>query len=129
MPTYEYKCSACGHAFEKFHSITAAPIKKCPSCGKSKVSCLLGTRGADLQGSGFYITDYRSDSYKDAAKSDSAGGNARDDRDEVRREGYEGVRRRRAETKSTPAEAKPAAKESKPAPKPAETPSKSAKKK
>jgi putative FmdB family regulatory protein len=34
MPTYEYKCSACGHTFERFQSITADPIKKCPQCGK-----------------------------------------------------------------------------------------------
>src|ERR1041385_7402408 len=72
MPTYEYKCEACGHQFEKFQSITAAPIKKCPECGKAKVHRLIGT-GAGLlfKGSGFYITDYRSESYKDAAKSDS----------------------------------------------------------
>ncbi|MDB5321110.1 MAG: putative regulatory protein FmdB family [Phycisphaerales bacterium] len=73
MPTYEYKCSACGHAFEKFQSIKAAPIKKCPECGKSKVKRLIGM-GAGLlfKGSGFYITDYRGDSYSKAAKADVA---------------------------------------------------------
>jgi putative FmdB family regulatory protein len=72
LPTYEYKCDACGHAFEKFQSITAAPIKKCPQCGKSKVRRLIGT-GAGLlfKGSGFYITDYRPDSYNNAAKADA----------------------------------------------------------
>lgn len=73
MPTYEYRCTACGHAFEKFHSITADPIKQCPQCGKKKVKRLIGTgAGIIFKGSGFYITDYRSDSYKSAAKSDSA---------------------------------------------------------
>jgi putative FmdB family regulatory protein len=74
MPTYEYQCDACGHRFEKFQSITAAPIKKCPECGKSKVRRLIGT-GAGLlfKGSGFYITDYRPDSYNQAAKADNSG--------------------------------------------------------
>ena len=75
MPTYEYKCSACGHAFEKFQSITAAPITKCPECGKAKVKRLIGTgAGLIFKGSGFYITDYRSDSYKNASKAESPGG-------------------------------------------------------
>jgi putative FmdB family regulatory protein len=73
MPTYEYQCTACGHAFEKFQSIKAAPIKKCPQCGKSRVKRLIGM-GAGLlfKGSGFYITDYRGDSYNQAAKADVA---------------------------------------------------------
>lgn len=72
MPTYEYRCSACGHQFEKFHSITADPIKLCPQCGKKKVKRLIGAgAGIIFKGSGFYITDYRSDGYKSAAKSDS----------------------------------------------------------
>jgi putative FmdB family regulatory protein len=72
MPTYEYKCEACGHAFEKFQSIKAAPIRKCPNCGKLKVKKLI-SKGAGLifKGSGFYITDYRSEGYKDQAKADS----------------------------------------------------------
>jgi putative FmdB family regulatory protein len=82
MPTYEYKCFACNHAFEKFQSITAEPIKKCPECGKLKVRRLLGTgAGLIFKGSGFYITDYRSEGYKDAAKkaegSPSSGGDAK----------------------------------------------------
>ena len=60
MPTYEYKCDACGYAFEKFHSITARPIRKCPKCGKLKVKRLIGTgAGMIFKGSGFYETDYR----------------------------------------------------------------------
>jgi len=72
MPTYEYQCGACGHAFEQFQSITAAPIRKCPSCGGRKVKRLLGTGGALIfKGSGFYATDYRSSSYKEGAKKDA----------------------------------------------------------
>lgn len=72
MPTYEYKCFACDHVFERFQSITAEPIKRCPECGKAKVRRLLGTgAGLIFKGSGFYITDYRSESYKNAAKSES----------------------------------------------------------
>lgn len=73
MPTYEYKCEACGHAFEKFQSIMAAPIKQCPACGKRKVKRLIGIgAGVIFKGGGFYCTDYRSEGYKSAAKSDSA---------------------------------------------------------
>lgn len=69
MPTYEYACEACEHAFEEFQPITAAPLKKCPSCGKSKLKRLIGTGGGVIfKGSGFYTTDYRSDSYKKAAE-------------------------------------------------------------
>jgi putative FmdB family regulatory protein len=72
MPTYEYKCDACGHDFEQFHSITAEPIRKCPKCGKMKVKRLIGTgAGLIFKGSGFYITDYRDQGYKDKAKADS----------------------------------------------------------
>lgn len=71
MPTYDYVCAKCGHAFEAFHGINAEPLKKCPKCGKNTVKRQLGT-GAGLlfKGSGFYITDYRSEGYKAAAKSD-----------------------------------------------------------
>lgn len=71
MPTYDYQCEACGHTFEEFQSITAKPLKKCPACGKSKLQRLIGTgAGIIFKGSGFYETDYRSESYKQAAKAD-----------------------------------------------------------
>lgn len=106
MPTYEYKCDACGHAFEKFHSITAAPVRKCPKCGKRKVKRLLSIgAGMIFKGSGFYTTDYRSESYKSAAKAD--GGSAAPESLSKPAEG------KPADGKS--AEIKPAAKESKPA--------------
>ena len=72
MPTYEYACPDCEHEFETFQSITAKPIRKCPECGKRKVQRLIsGGAGLLFKGSGFYITDYRSDNYKSAAKKDS----------------------------------------------------------
>ena len=77
MPTYDYECDACGHAFEEFQSIKAEPTKKCPKCGKRKVRRLIGIgAGVIFKGSGFYQTDYRSDSYKAGAakeKADRAG--------------------------------------------------------
>lgn len=73
MPTYEYECRACGLVFEQFQSMTEAPIRKCPKCRKLKVKRLIGTgAGLIFKGSGFYITDYRSESYKQASKSDTA---------------------------------------------------------
>ena len=74
MPTYDYTCEACGHAFEKFQSITAAPVRKCPACGKNRVKRLIGTgAGLIFKGGGFYQTDYRSDTYKADAKKDAGG--------------------------------------------------------
>lgn len=71
MPTYEYECSKCGHEFELFQSITAPHRKRCPEC-RGAVKRLLGTgSGIIFKGSGFYQTDYRSDSYKKGAKAES----------------------------------------------------------
>jgi putative FmdB family regulatory protein len=72
MPTYDYVCDACNHKFELFQSITAEPEKKCPECGKKKLRRLIGAGAAIVfKGSGFYQTDYRSDSYKKRAEADS----------------------------------------------------------
>jgi putative FmdB family regulatory protein len=77
MPTYEYECGACGLVFEHFQSMTEAPIRKCPKCRKLKVKRLIGTgAGLIFKGSGFYITDYRSDSYKQGKKSDTGSAGA-----------------------------------------------------
>ncbi len=78
MPNYDYVCDKCGHEFEVFQSMNDAKLTKCPvkAC-KGKVRRLLGTgAGLVFKGSGFYITDYRSESYKAAAKSDSAAASA-----------------------------------------------------
>jgi putative FmdB family regulatory protein len=73
MPTYEYECQTCGHPFEAKQSmkdphLTDCPVEGCPGPVKRKIG--LGA-GFIFKGNGFYITDYRSDSYKAAAKKDS----------------------------------------------------------
>ena len=69
MPTYDYECDGCGHEFELFQSITAGVKRKCPECGKLKLRRLFGTGAAIVfKGSGFYETDYRSESYKAGAE-------------------------------------------------------------
>jgi len=71
MPTYDYECGACGHAFELFQSITAKPVRKCPSCGRPRATRLIGTgAGVLFRGSGFYQTDYRSENYKQRARAE-----------------------------------------------------------
>jgi len=80
MPTYEYVCEKCGHRFEKFQPISAAPLTVCPkelcarkSWGKGKVKRVISAgAGLIFKGSGFYITDYRSEKYKEAAKKEAA---------------------------------------------------------
>ena len=79
MPTYEYSCEKCGGTFEIVQSMRDAALKECPKehCqqkkwGHGKVKRLIGTgAGLIFKGSGFYITDYRSDSYREAAKKDA----------------------------------------------------------
>jgi putative FmdB family regulatory protein len=75
MPTYEYECLTCGHQFEVVQSMKDPHLTDCPQPGcEGKVRRKIG-RGAGIifKGSGFYQTDYRSDSYKAAAKKDSEG--------------------------------------------------------
>jgi putative FmdB family regulatory protein len=68
MPTYDYECKSCHHAWEAFQSIKAPAIKKCPECGKNQARRIIGPgAGILFKGSGFYITDYRSEGYKKAA--------------------------------------------------------------
>ncbi len=79
MPTYDYECEACGHVFEMFQSITARakrkPDEPCAGCRKrAPIRRLIGAGGAVIfKGDGFYETDYRSESYKKAAKADKEG--------------------------------------------------------
>ena len=73
MPTYDYICENCGHEFEQFQAITAKPTKKCPKCGKMTLKRLIGTgAGVIFKGSGFYQTDYRSESYRQGEKSEKS---------------------------------------------------------
>jgi putative FmdB family regulatory protein len=113
MPTYEYKCTACGHAFEQFQSITAAPTRRCPNCGKAKVKRLLGTgAGIIFKGSGFYITDYRDSSYTEKAKAESGGANG-DGKAETSADSKPAETKADAKTESKPAASdKPAASKS-----------------
>jgi putative FmdB family regulatory protein len=75
MPTYDYVCDSCEHQFENFQSITSPVLKKCPACGKRKLRRLIGAGAAIVfKGSGFYETDYRSESYKKGAAAEKAGG-------------------------------------------------------
>jgi len=73
MPTYDYRCDACGHQFEELQSFSAAPLTKCPKCGQEQLRRLFGTGAAILfKGGGFYETDYkRGEGYKKAAEADS----------------------------------------------------------
>ena len=72
MPTYEYLCKGCGHRFEELQSFSEEPLTKCPECKKKKLERLFGTGAAVLfKGSGFYETDYRSESYKADAKKET----------------------------------------------------------
>jgi putative FmdB family regulatory protein len=71
MPTYDYICDDCKHEFEAFESIKADPQSVCPECTKDTLRRKIGAGAAILfKGSGFYQTDYRSDSYKKSAKAD-----------------------------------------------------------
>lgn len=71
MPTYDYICDACGHEFEAFESIKADPQTDCPECREAKLRRKIGAGAAILfKGSGFYQTDYRSESYKQRAAAD-----------------------------------------------------------
>src|SRR5689334_9345298 len=71
MPTYDYICDDCGHEFEAYEPITAEPRKDCPECTHPALRRKIGPGAAIIfKGSGFYQTDYRSESYKKAAKAD-----------------------------------------------------------
>ena len=75
MPTYDYVCDGCQHGFELFQPITAAHKRKCPECGRLKLRRLIGPGAAIVfKGSGFYQTDYRSESYRKAAAAETTAG-------------------------------------------------------
>ncbi|HEX2187762.1 MAG TPA: FmdB family zinc ribbon protein [Longimicrobiaceae bacterium] len=76
MPTYEYRCPSCGNEFEKFQRMSDEPGAECPGCGAASERKLSAGAGLLFKGSGFYITDYRSDSYKKAASSEGGGSKA-----------------------------------------------------
>ena len=78
MPTYDYECGVCGHTCEIFQSITEAPKRRCPACGRSSFKRMIGAgAGVIFKGTGFYETDYRSADYKEKAKADSETGSSK----------------------------------------------------
>lgn len=99
MPTYEYKCESCGYEFERFQSITAKPIRKCPQCGKASVKRLIGVgAGVIFKGSGFYQTDYRSESYKKAVEKEKSTTTKDTDKKETKAENKEAKSSEKAES-------------------------------
>lgn len=114
MPTYEYQCNTCEQVFDVFQSMSARRLTKCPdkAC-KGRVKRLLGKgAGVIFKGSGFYETDYRSESYKESAKNDQKSSEPKSEsKSETKTE-------TKAETKTPPAKkdsttkSKPAAKSS-----------------
>ncbi|MEM1329629.1 MAG: FmdB family zinc ribbon protein [Planctomycetota bacterium] len=112
MPTYDYRCNACGHEFELFQSMSASAKRKCPECGKLALERLIGTGAAVLfKGSGFYETDYRSDSYKKAAEKDKPSDSKSDSKTD---KSSEKKPDKKPETKASTPDAKPSAASSKP---------------
>jgi len=82
MPTYEYRCRACGHEFEKFQKMSDVPVRTCPACERDEVQRLISTGGGFLfKGPGFYATDYR----KDGPKSESQSDNKTDEKPEQKK--------------------------------------------
>lgn len=70
MPTYEYRCPACSRDFERFQRMSDPPGAPCPDCDQPAERLISAGGGLLFKGDGFYITDYRSDAYKDKAKED-----------------------------------------------------------
>lgn len=99
MPTYEYECDACGHAFERLQSMSEPAVRKCPKCGKLKVRRLIsGGAGVIFKGSGFYETDYkRARSSSDTAKRKEDAAAASSSQSESKAEDESGTK---SETKS-----------------------------
>ena len=107
MPTYDYVCNKCGHAFELFQQMSDSVKRKCPECGALKLERLVGTgAGVIFKGSGFYETDYRSDSYQKGAeaekkaKSESSG----EKKDKSKSKGKGGEAKKDATSEKTPKE-------------------------
>ena len=101
MPTYDYVCDACQHAFELFQSIKEEPKKQCPECGKKKLRRLIGPGAAIVfKGSGFYTTDYRSESYKKAAAADKPAAAASDSQSSGEKPGESGGKKEKSKEKA-----------------------------
>ncbi len=114
MPTYDYECDACDHKFELYQSISADPEKTCPKCKKKKLRRLIGTGAAIVfKGSGFYQTDYRSDSYRKSAAADSKSTSSSDSKSESKKSG-EGSTSKSESSSTSEKSASPKSNDSKP---------------
>lgn len=106
MPTYDYECGGCGASFEEFQSITAKPLRKCKQCGKNTLKRLIGSgAGVIFKGSGFYETDYRSESYKAGAKAEKDASGGKKDSDSAKASdtaGTKGDSKKKAGSTDTP---------------------------
>ena len=99
MPTYDYICRSCDFEFEEFQQITAPVKKKCPKCGELKLERLIGTgAGVLFKGTGFYETDYRSDSYKKGAEAEKK---SKDDSSKDKKDSKSGKSESKTESKKT----------------------------
>ncbi len=84
MPTYDYVCAACDHAFEHFQSMTSRRLRKCPACGKPKLDRLVGSgSGVIFKGSGFYETDYKRAGSKPPSESGSSSSKSKSSKSET----------------------------------------------
>jgi putative FmdB family regulatory protein len=103
MPTYDYGCAECGHEFEQFQSITAAPVEVCPQCGGKVSRRINGGAGLIFKGSGFYSTDYK----KAGNNSDKTGG------DSAKKADGDTAKKESSDTKGTPEKPEKAGKKDK----------------
>jgi putative FmdB family regulatory protein len=99
MPTYDYECPACDHKFELFQSISDPVKRKCPQCGKRSLRRLFGTGAALLfKGSGFYQTDYRSESYRKGAEAEKKAGEKKTEKSKAKDKDKSSAKSGKAET-------------------------------
>ena len=108
MPTYDYECDACSHKYELFQNMSDEPLTKCPKCKKKKLRRLFGACAAVMfKGSGFYQTDYRSESYKTSAAAEKKSNEPAPSTSDSKSESKGAESKPAAETKPA-AESKPA---------------------
>ncbi len=100
MPTYDYRCNACGHTFELFQSMSEKHKRKCPECSKLKLERLIGMgAGVIFKGGGFYETDYRSDSYKSDQAADKKASKEPSSSDSAKKDGKKDAKKKPAKKK------------------------------
>lgn len=71
MPTYSYRCTKCGHLYDKFQKISDKSRPRCPKCRSKGERQITGGAGIHFKGSGFYITDYGKAGSKKKSESES----------------------------------------------------------